>query len=117
MKKLLSVLTATILAAAFAMPLKAAPMFVPKPEQVRADILQKVDDDRMITRRDWRRRHHREWREDNHWQWRHAWLNCRYYNTCYPRRYYDYDRYGERDYYPRHYRRPGITIYVPIYRN
>ena len=99
------------------MPLKAAPMFVPKSEQGRADVLQKVDDDTMITRRDWRRKHYREWREDGHRQRRHAWLNCRYYDTCYPRRHYDYDRYGERDYYPRYYRRPGVTIYVPIYRN
>ena len=42
MKKLLLVLTATILAAAFAMPLNAAPMFVPKPEQVRANMIEKV---------------------------------------------------------------------------
>jgi hypothetical protein len=115
MKGLLSVLTATILAAAFAMPLNAAPIFVPRPEQVRADVLQKVDDDMMIYRRHWRRKHYREWREDRHWQRRQAWRNCRDYNTCYPRRFYD--RYGERDYYLRYYRRPGISIYVPIYRN
>ena len=42
MKKLLSALAATILATAFALPLNAAPMFVQKPEQVRADIVEKV---------------------------------------------------------------------------
>ena len=41
MKKLLSVLTATILATAFALPLNAAPIFVPKPEQVRADVVER----------------------------------------------------------------------------
>ena len=43
MKKLLSVATATILAAGFAMPLNAAPMFVPKPELARADVIQNVN--------------------------------------------------------------------------
>src|SRR5215510_13335632 len=99
MKRLLSVVTATILAAAFAVPLQAAPMFVPKPEQIRADVLQNVDDDMMINRRDWRHKHYHEWREHSHWHRRHEWPNCRYYNNCYSR-YYDYDRYGERDYYP-----------------
>ena len=59
MKKLLSVLTAAVLAMAFALPLNAAPISVPKPDLVRADVLQKVDDD---DRRHWRRKHYRHWR-------------------------------------------------------
>ena len=43
MKKFLSVVTATILAAGFAMPLNAAPMFVPKPEQVKAGVVENVN--------------------------------------------------------------------------
>ena len=109
MKKLLSVLTAAVLAMAFALPLNAAPVSVPKPELVRADALQKVDDD---DRRHWRGKHYRHWRADRHWKRRHAWRDCRYYDGCYPRRYYGrYD--GYRDYYPRYYRRrPGVSIYL-----
>ena len=93
-------------------------MFVPKPEQVRADVLQMVDDDDDDDdRRDWRRKHYREWRADRHWKRRQAWRNCRYYGRCYPRRDYDYGRYVDRDYYPRYYRRPGVTIYLPLYRD
>ena len=78
MKKLLSVLTATILAAAFAMPLNAAPMFVPKPEQVRADVVEKVK----------QRKYYRNWRGDRRWHRRQAWRYCGYNGNCYPRRYY-----------------------------
>ncbi|WP_425484194.1 hypothetical protein, partial [Allomesorhizobium camelthorni] len=108
MKKLLSVLTAAVLAMAFALPLNAAPISVPKPELVRADVLQKVHDD---DRRHWRRKHYRHWRGDRHWKRRHAWRDCRY-DRCYPRRYYGRS-YGHREFYPRHYRRrPGISIYL-----
>jgi hypothetical protein len=108
MKKLLSVLTATVLAASFALPLNAAPIFMPKPEQVRADAVEQVKH-----RRHWRHKHYRHWRADRHWKRRHARRHCRYYDYCYPRRYYDYGRYyGHRDYYPRYYRRPGVSIYL-----
>jgi hypothetical protein len=108
MKKLLSILTSAILALSFALPVSAAPIFVPKPEQVQAGVVEKVHD-----RRDWRRKHYRNWRSERHWNRRHAWRNCRYYGNCYPRRYYGYDRYyGYRDYYPRHYRRSGVSIYL-----
>ena len=115
MKKLLSVLTATILAAAFAMPLNAAPMFVPKPEQVRADVVEKV-------KQKWRHYgwHNRnQWRGDRPWDRQYAWRSCRYYGNCYPRRYYSHHDYYNRDYYPRYYRphRPGVSIYVPLYRD
>ena len=79
MKKLLSALAATILAAAFALPLNAAPMFVPKPEQVRANVVEKVK----------HRKYYRHWRGDRRWHRRQAWRSCRYYGNCYyPRRYY-----------------------------
>jgi hypothetical protein len=107
MKRLLSVLTAAVLAVAFASPLNAAPISVPKPELVRADVLQKVHDD---DRRHWRRKHYRHW-GDRHWKRRHAWRDCRY-DRCYPRRYYGRS-YGHREFYPRYYRRrPGISIYL-----
>ncbi|GLS30471.1 hypothetical protein SAMN04488498_103216 [Mesorhizobium albiziae] len=107
MKKLSSVLTAAVLAMAFAMPLNAAPISVPKPEQVEANATQQVKH-----RRHWRHKHYRNWRSDRYWNRRHAWRDCRY-DRCYPRRYYGHGRYyGYRDYYPRRYRRPGVSIYL-----
>ena len=93
MKKLLSVLTATILATAFALPLNAAPMFVPKPEQVRADVVETV--------KHWKKGHgNRYWRNGRHWNNRYASRNGRHWNNryasrncgyyCYPRRNYGY---------------------------
>ncbi len=112
MKKLLSVVTATILAAAFAMPLNAAPMFVPKPEQVRADVVEKV-------KQKWHRKHYRHWRGDRGWDRRNAWSSCRYYGSCYPRRYYGYRNYYRpfypgyyRPYYPGYYPGSGLSIYL-----
>ena len=105
MKKLLSVLAATVLAASFALPLNAAPIFVPKPEQVQTSPVEQVKH-----RRHWRNKHYRHWRADRHWKRRHAWRDCRY-DRCYPRR--DYGRYyGYRDHYPRYRRRPGVSIYL-----
>ena len=112
MKKFLSVLTATILAAAFAMPLNAAPMFVPKPEQVRADVVEKVK----------QRKYYRNWRGDRRWDRRQAWRNCGYYGNCYPRRYSGYRNYYRpyypgyypryyRPYYPGYYPRSGVSIF------
>ncbi|ASY68796.1 signal peptide protein [Sinorhizobium fredii USDA 205] len=97
MKKLLSALPAVVIAASFALPLNAAPIFVPKLEQVQAGMVEQVN-------------HRRNWR-DSHWNRRHAWRSCRYYGRCYPR--YDYTQsYGYRDYYYRYHRRPGINIYL-----
>jgi hypothetical protein len=106
MRKLLSVLAVTVLAASFALPLNAAPIFVPKPEQVENSPVEQVKH-----RRHWRKKHYRHWRADRRWSRRHAWRSCRYYGTCYPRHYGRY--YGYRDYYPRYYRRrPGVSIYL-----
>ncbi len=99
MSKLLSALTATILAVSFALPLSAAPIFVPKPAQVQTDAVEQVNH--------WR---HRHWRAERHWNRRHAWRSCHYYGRCYPRHYYS-RHYGYRDYYPRYHRRSGVTIY------
>ena len=100
MKKLLSVLTATFLAAAFALPLNAAPIFVPKTEQMQA----------LETVKSWKKGHgNRYWRNGRHWNNRYAWRNCGYYGSCYPRRYYGY-----RNYYPRYYR-PYYPGYYPRY--
>jgi hypothetical protein len=108
MKTLMSVLAGALLAVSFALPVNAAPIFMPKPEQVQANIVEKVHD-----RRNWRRKHYRNWRSDRHWKRRYAWRNCRYYGRCYPRPYYGYGRYyGYRDYYPRRYRRSGVSIYL-----
>ncbi|MCZ4093026.1 hypothetical protein [Sinorhizobium psoraleae] len=96
MKKLLSALTATILAVSFALPLNAAPIFVPKSEQVQTGPVEQV-----------RHRRHRHWHADHHWNRRYAWRSCRYYGRCYPRH---YGYYGYRDYY-RYHRRPGVSIY------
>jgi hypothetical protein len=107
MKKLLSPLMAAILAVSFALPLNAAPMFVPKTEQARVDAVEHVKH-----RRHWRHKHYSHWREHRHWKRRHALRHCRYYGDCYPR-YSHYGRYyGYRDYYPRHRRRPGFSIYL-----
>ena len=117
MKKLISVLTATIVAAAFALPLNAAPMFAPKPEQVRADVVETV--------KQWKKRNgNRHWRNGRHLNDRYAWRNgrhfnnryarnCGYYGSCYPRRYYGYRNYY-RPYYPYqpYYPRSGVSIYM-----
>jgi hypothetical protein len=104
MKKLSSVLMATILGMAFALPLNAAPLSVPKPEQVQTGAVEQVRH-----RKHWRHKHYRHWKKRHA---RHAWRDCRYYGGCYPRRYYG-RYYGYRDYYPRYYRRrPGVSIYL-----
>ena len=101
MKRLLSAVAATILAASFALPLNAAPMFVSKPEQVQADVVKPV--------KQWKKWHgNRYWRNGRHWNNRYAWRSCGYYGNCYPR------RYGYRDYYPRYYR-PYYPGYYPRY--
>lgn len=106
MNKLLSAFAAIGLAATFALPVNAAPMFVPKPEQVQTGTVEQVH---------WR--HHRHWRADRRWDRRHARRDCRYYGRCYYPRHYGYyggyrDRgyYGYRDYY-RYQRRSGVTVY------
>ncbi len=106
MKKLLSAFAAIGLAATFALPLSAAPIFVPKPVQVQTDTVEQVH---------WR--HHRHWRADRRWdrRWNRRYA-CGYYGRCYPRHYGYYggyrDRgyYGYRDYY-RYQRRSGATVY------
>ena len=112
MKKLMSVLTATIAAAAFALPLNAAPMFAPKPEQVRADVVETV--------KQWKKRNgNRHWRNGRHWNNRYAWRNGRHWNNRYATRscrYYGNCYYGYRNYYPRYYRPyypgSGVNIYL-----
>ena len=120
MKKLLSTLAATILAASFALPVNAAPMFVPKPEQVRADVVKNVEKVKN-------RKHYRHWRNGRHWNNRYASRNCGYYGSCYPRRYYGYRNYYRnyyrpyypgyypryyRPYYPGYYPRSGVSIFL-----
>ena len=106
MKKLLSAFAAIGLAASFALPLSAAPIFAPKPVQVQTDTVELV-----------KHRSHRHWRADRRWdrRWDRRYA-CGYYGRCYPR-HYDYyggyrDRgyYGYRDYY-RYQRRSGVTVY------
>jgi arylamine N-acetyltransferase len=110
MKKLLFVLTAAVLGMAFALPLNAAPISVPKPEQVQKSAVEQVKH-----RKHWRHKHYRHWRGDRHWNGRYARRDCRYYGSCYPRRYYRpyySPYYGYRDYYPRYYRGSGVSIYL-----
>lgn len=115
MKKLLSVLLATVLGIAFVLPLNAAPLSVPKPEQVQKSALEQVKH-----RRYWRHKYG-HWRGGRHWNRRYALRGCGYYGRCYPRRYHrPYYRphygfspyYSYRGYYPRYYRRPGVSIYL-----
>ncbi|TCU20043.1 hypothetical protein [Rhizobium sullae] len=101
MNKLLSALTAVVLAASFALPLNAAPIFVPIPEQVETGSVVQV--------KNW---HHRHWHAGRRWDRRYA--SCRYYGSCYPRRYSYYGRpgyYGEYPDYYRYHRRSGVSIY------
>ncbi|RVL12585.1 hypothetical protein [Sinorhizobium meliloti] len=96
MEKLLSALTGVVLAASFALPVTAAPIYAPQPAQVQTDAVEQIN-------------HRRNWR-DNHWNRRHAWRSCRYYGRCYPR--HDYSRsYGYSGDY-RDYRRPDVNIYL-----
>src|SRR6185436_522360 len=99
MNRFLSGLVATTLAASFAfasaLPLNAAPMFVPKSHEVRTDV-EKVDH----TRRHWRYQQERwaerraERRAYRHWRRNHS-------------RFYDDDYYYERrQAFRHHHRRP-----------
>jgi len=99
MKKLFSALVAVVLTASFALPLNAAPIHMPKAEQVQTGDIVQV-----------KNRHHGRWRSDRDWNRRYAHRSCRYYGNCYRERYYGYPRYGYRDYYPYH-RRSGVTVY------
>nr|WP_157020324.1 hypothetical protein [Mesorhizobium xinjiangense] len=101
MKKLLSSVMVSTLAAAFAMPLNAAPISLPKPEQVETSDVVKVH------KRKWRRKHYRSHRHSNR---RYVRRDCRYYGGCY-RRHYVPRYYAPRYHYPRYYRRSGVTIY------
>lgn len=80
MKKLLSAFAAIGLAATFALPLSAAPIFVPRPENVQTGTVEQVN-----------HRSHRHWHADRRWdrRWdrRQAWRSCGYYGRCYPRQY------------------------------
>lgn len=110
MNKLLSGLMATTLAASFAIasvvPLNAAPVYVPKSEQVKTDV-QQVNH----TRRHWRiqqqrraeRRAYRQWRREA----RRDFYRDRYRDDGY---YYE-RRHGFRHYPRRHWRGDdGITL-------
>ena len=115
MNKLLSGLMATALAASFAiaaaMPSNAAPVYVPKSEQVRTDV-----DNVNHTRRHWRMQRRAEWRSERRWARRHAWRDRYSYGNdgyyAYRPRYYH--RYYGGDYYPRYYghRRSGVSLYL-----
>ena len=114
MNKLLSGLMATALVGSFAiasvMPATAAPVYVPKSEQVRTDRtdIEKVNH----TRRHWRmqRRAERRWARRHAWRDRYSYGNDGYY--AYRPRYYH--RYYGGDYYPRYYghRRSGVSLYL-----
>ena len=104
MNRLLSGLMAIPLAASFliapAIPLNAAPVFVPKSVEARTDVEQ-------VRHRKWHHRAHRHWRDERrHWR-RHAWRDRRYYDDdyYYHRRhgFYDNRRYGRRH-------RSGVTL-------
>jgi hypothetical protein len=112
MNKLLSGLMATALMGSFAIasviPANAAPVYVPKSDQVRSDV-----ENVNHTRRHWRMQRRAEWRAERAYRWsrRHAWRE-RYYDDndgyyAYRPRYYH--RYYGGDY-PRYYRRPGVTL-------
>ncbi|WP_429817160.1 hypothetical protein [Ensifer sp. B1-9] len=109
MKKLLSAFAAIGLAASFAVPLSAAPIFVPKPAQVQAGTVEQVS-----------HRSHHHWRAEHRWhhRWdrRYAWRSCHYYGRCYPRHYGYYNGYRDRGYYgyydPYRYRRSGVSVYL-----
>jgi hypothetical protein len=125
MNKLLSGLMATALVGSFAiasvMPADAAPVYVPKSDQVQSDV-QNVSH----TRRHWRMQRRAEWRMQRRAEWgaqradrwsrRHAWRDRYYddndgYYSVYRPRYYRGDDYYRGDY-PRYYRRhrPGVTL-------
>jgi hypothetical protein len=119
MRKLLSVLLVPVLGMVSALPLNAAPLSVPKPEQVQENAVEQVKH-----RRHWRHKYS-HWRGGRHWDRRFALRGCGYYGRCYPRRYhrpfyrpyyspyYGFSPYySYRGYYPRYYRRPGVSLYL-----
>ena len=58
------------------MPLNAAPMFVSKPEQAQANMVEPV--------KHWNHGHgNRHWRHGNHWNNRHAWRHGNHWNNRY----------------------------------
>ena len=98
MKNLQSSLVASALAVSFAiasaMPMNAAPIYVPKSDQVVRTDVEQVNH----TRRHWRQMQRRaERRAYRNWR-RHAWRHPGYYDDGY---YYSY---------PRRYRRSGVTL-------
>lgn len=96
MSQFISALTGLVLAASFALPVSAAPIYVPQPPPVQTDAVEQVN-------------HRRNWR-DSHWNRRHAWRSCRHYGRCYPRHDYGRDYGYSGDY--RYHRRPGVNIYL-----
>ena len=107
MKKLLSVAAATMLAASFAMPLNAAPMFMPKPEQARTDAVENVN---------YSHRHHHH-HHGRYWRSPYYGYN-RYYHGYHRPYYHGYHRPYHYGYYrPYHhgYYRPYYRPYYPGY--
>jgi hypothetical protein len=112
MNTFLSSLMATALVGSFAIasvvPANAAPVYVPKSDQVRSDV-QNVNHTRRHWRMQQRRAELRAERRADRWARRHAWRDRYYYDndgySAYRPRYY-------RDDYPRYYRRhrPGVTL-------
>lgn len=103
MKKLLSAVGAIGLAASFALPLSAAPIFVPKPAQVQNASIEQV-------------KHRRHRHADRSWDRRYVQRDCRYYHRCYPRHYGYYNGYRDRRYYGyqdryRYHRQSGVSVY------
>ena len=99
MKRPLLVATATILAAG-AMPLNAAPMFVPKPEQSQVTLVDNVN---------YHQHHHYYHRPYYHGYYRPFYRpNYRLYYWPYYRPYY---RPYHRPYYPGFYPHSGISLY------
>lgn len=89
-----------------ALPLSAAPIFVPQPEQSQTGTVEQVN-----------HRSHCRWHADRRWDRRHASRSCAYYGRCYPRQYGYYGGYRDRGYYGyrdqyRSQRRSGVTVYV-----
>ena len=86
------------------MPANAAPVVVPQTEQARTDVVK--------VHNPWRNNWRAERRYDRRWARRHAWRDRYYYggDRYYAHRPRYYQRYYGGNYYPRYYRRPGVTL-------
>ena len=110
-------LLATILVLSFPPVSDAAPISVPQLTQAQTSAVEPVGNKHWKNKH-WKNKHYRSWGQNRYWNRYGMRRHCGYYGNC-NRRYNNYGNhysrgyyggYGGYNYYPRYYRRGGVTV-------